>query len=84
MTAGAGVLRSEESLTATLATIDEIAAGVAASGETSPDMAEIGNLLDLGAALVHAARARTESRGNHWRSDHPETDPGLRVRLVQS
>jgi L-aspartate oxidase len=84
MTAGAGVLRSEESLAGTLATIDDIAAAVIASGETSPAMAEIRNLLDVGAALVHAARARTESRGNHWRSDHLETDPEFRVRLVQS
>jgi succinate dehydrogenase/fumarate reductase flavoprotein subunit len=47
-------------------------------------MAEIRNLLDVAAALVHGARARTESRGNHWRSDHLETDPAFRVRLVQS
>ena len=84
MTAGAGVLRSEESLAETLAAIDEIAASVVASGETSPAMAEIANLLDVGAALVHAARARTESRGNHWRADHLETDPAFRVRFVQS
>ena len=31
-----------------------------------------------------AALARTESRGNHWRSDHPEPDEALRVRLVHS
>jgi L-aspartate oxidase len=84
MTTGAGVLRSEESLAATLATIDEIAAGVALTGETSPAMAETRNLLDVAAALVHAARARTESRGNHWRADHLETDPALHLRLVQS
>ncbi|MEA3019229.1 MAG: L-aspartate oxidase [Actinomycetota bacterium] len=83
MTAGAGVLRSDASLAETLHAIDEIAAEVRASGETSPAMAEIRNLLDVGAALVHAARARTESRGNHWRSDHPDLDPALRVRLVQ-
>jgi L-aspartate oxidase len=46
-------------------------------------MAEIDNLLELGSALVNAATARTESRGNHWRSDHPDIDPALRVRLVQ-
>jgi len=84
MTAGAGVLRDAASLDATMATIDEIAAMVATSGETAPDMAELRNLLDVGAALVNAARARTESRGNHWRADHPDTDPALRVRLVQT
>lgn len=84
MTAGAGVLRSEESLAETMAAIDQIAAGVVASGETSAAMAEIDNLLVLGAALVHAASARTESRGNHWRSDHLEIDPTLRLRLVHA
>jgi L-aspartate oxidase len=84
MTAGAGVLRSQASLDESLATIDDIAGAVEASGETSPDMAEIRNLLDVAASLVHAARERTESRGNHWRSDFPDTDPSLRVRLVQS
>jgi L-aspartate oxidase len=84
MTAGAGVLRSEESLTATMATIDEIAAAAQVSGETAPDMAELQNLLDVGAALVNAAGARVESRGNHWRADHPDIDPAFRLRLVQS
>ena len=83
MTAGAGVLRSAESLAATMATIDEIAAAAQVSGETSPDMAELHNLLDVGAALVNAATARTESRGNHWRADHPDIDPSFRLRLVQ-
>jgi L-aspartate oxidase len=83
MTAGAGVVRNEQSLEETMATIDEIAAAVEASGETSTGMAELRNLLDVAAALVHAGRARTESRGNHWRSDFLETDPAFRVRLVQ-
>ena len=84
MTAGAGVLRSEDSLATTMAVIDEIAASAHANDETSHDMAEIRNLLDVAAALVHSARARTESRGNHWRADHLQTDPALRVRLVQT
>jgi L-aspartate oxidase len=84
MTAGAGVLRSEASLTATLETIDEIAASVRGSGETSPAMAEISNLLDVGAALANASLARRESRGNHWRADFPEVDPAFSLRLVQS
>ena len=84
MTAGAGVLRSVASLAATRAAIDEIAAAMLASGETAPEMAELRNLLDVAAALVAAADARTESRGNHWRSDYPDTDPALRARLVAS
>ena len=43
---------------------------------------ELGNLLQLGAALLASARARTESRGAHARSDHPQTDPHWRRRLI--
>jgi len=35
---------------------------------------ELGYLLDCAEALVHAARARTESRGGHFREDHPLRD----------
>jgi succinate dehydrogenase / fumarate reductase flavoprotein subunit len=35
---------------------------------------EVGFLLDCAEALVHAARARTESRGGHFREDHPLRD----------
>ena len=31
-----------------------------------------------------SAFERAESRGNHWRADHPDPDPALRVRLVHS
>jgi L-aspartate oxidase len=84
MTAGAGVLRSADSLEETREVIDEIAAAVRVSGETSREMAELSNLLDVSAALVNAAHARTESRGNHWRADHPVADPSFRLRLVQT
>lgn len=43
---------------------------------------ELRNLLTVGAAMVRAARARTESRGAHTRQDHPGTDPDWRCRLV--
>jgi succinate dehydrogenase / fumarate reductase flavoprotein subunit len=37
---------------------------------------ELGFLLDLAEALVVSARARTESRGCHFREDHPQRDDG--------
>ncbi len=74
MTAGAGVLRDAESLDATA----DAVAGVAASA-THP---EVRNLAEAGWALVHAARAREESRGAHSRRDFPNTSPEFLVRLV--
>ena len=35
---------------------------------------ELESLLDVGEAVAHSALARTESRGSHQRSDHPERD----------
>jgi L-aspartate oxidase len=75
MTLGAGVVRTAGSL--------ELARKALAvpAGDTS-DAHEVRNLATVGEALVRAALARTESRGNHWRSDHPEPVEALRVRLV--
>jgi L-aspartate oxidase len=44
--------------------------------------AEAANLRDVGALLVRAALRRTESRGAHYRTDFPRTDPGWRRRQV--
>ncbi len=35
---------------------------------------ELANLLTLAALVTDAADRRTESRGTHWRSDHPQVD----------
>ena len=35
---------------------------------------ELGHLLDLAEGLVLSARARTESRGGHFRDDYPTRD----------
>jgi fumarate reductase flavoprotein subunit len=35
---------------------------------------ELGHMLDVADAIVHAALARTESRGAHQRTDHPRRD----------
>ncbi len=37
---------------------------------------ELGNLLDVSAAVVHSALAREESRGAHYREDFPKRDDG--------
>jgi L-aspartate oxidase len=66
----AGLYRNEGELSAA-ATV------LAGWGAASSSVAEreTRNLLDLARVVVAAARARRESRGAHFRSDFPSTDP---------
>jgi L-aspartate oxidase len=41
---------------------------------------EAANLVQLGRAVAELAIRREESRGGHWRSDHPEPVEAWRVR----
>jgi L-aspartate oxidase len=45
-----------------------------------PGRFEVANLLQLGWAVVELAGRREESRGGHWRSDHPAPVDAWRVR----
>jgi L-aspartate oxidase len=83
MLADAGPVRSGaglERLAATLGTwTDELGAPSA-----GVDAVELHHALRAAALIVRGARLRTESRGGHWREDHPDTDPGwARVHLEQ-
>jgi L-aspartate oxidase len=81
MTAGAGAVRSAESLAATareLARHADLAPTEAAPG---PRTWETTNLLHLGQALTLAASLREETRGGHLRSDFPEQDEAWCGRL---
>ena len=72
MTGEVGVLRSEEGLAtaradlAALASDDDV--------EPGPDAWETTNVLTVAQALAAAAELREETRGSHWREDHPERD----------
>src|SRR5690606_26124579 len=77
MSAGAGVLRSAESLERAAAGLVRLA-GAPGAGTAAWEFA---NLLTVATALVAAASARTETRGSHWREDFPETDEGWRGHL---
>jgi len=80
MTAGAGVLRSADSLAATSDRLAELGARTTAS--PSPAAWEATDLHAVATALVSAALLREETRGAHWREDHPEADDAWLGRLV--
>ncbi len=71
-------LREQEDLLARFQERFELGVGVHDKGRSyNTDLmeaVELGFLLDLAQTLVHAARARTESRGGHSREDYPERD----------
>jgi L-aspartate oxidase len=77
MTAGAGTVRSAESLAATESRLAELAARAAsddAKKKGGPKSWETTNLLHLGRALAYAASLREETRGGHVREDFPVRD----------
>ncbi len=83
MTEKAFVYRTEESLASMESTLGELQERYArvAVDDKGPtfnydltEALELGYLIDLAEALVVSARARTESRGAHFRDDHPLRD----------
>ncbi|MBX6766135.1 MAG: L-aspartate oxidase, partial [Actinomadura rubrobrunea] len=80
MTAYAGVLRTADGLAAAARGLDRLAAEAARDGAGAPEPRvaawEATNLLTVASAIVAAARLRRETRGSHWREDHPDRDDG--------
>ncbi|KWW97561.1 aspartate oxidase [Carbonactinospora thermoautotrophica] len=72
MTAGAGVLRSRDSLDETCRRL--MAARLRTSDEPCTEAWEATNLHLVASALAAAAREREETRGSHWREDFPDAD----------
>jgi L-aspartate oxidase len=79
MSRDVGVLRDEKGLT--LATEGLAALLDADGGAPGTEAWETTNLLTVSAALAAAALLRTETRGAHWREDHPDTDERWRGHL---
>jgi L-aspartate oxidase len=79
MTRGAGVLRSADSLATTAKELARLA-----GRRTTPRNAawEATNLLTVAAALVGSATTRRETRGCHWREDHPVAEDEWRGHLL--
>jgi L-aspartate oxidase len=71
MTTRVGVLRNASGLAEALAFLGSLDHG---AGDVGPDAWETTNLLTVSTALAEAAALRTETRGSHWREDHPDRD----------
>ncbi len=83
MATGAGVVRDASSLVTVAASLQRLSrSGVGLEDDDRWGM-EVHNLLTIAYTVVAAAQARTESRGCHWRADHPQADSDFRLRLVQ-
>jgi L-aspartate oxidase len=72
MTVGAGVIRSAVGLSEAGAAIGKLIEQPA--DEPGTPGWEATNLVTVASALLAAATAREESRGAHWREDHPDRD----------
>jgi L-aspartate oxidase len=72
MTVGAGVIRSAHGLAEAGATLEKLIEQPA--GEPGTPGWEATNLVTVASALIAAATTREESRGSHWREDHPDRD----------
>lgn len=77
MTRGAGVLRSAGGLAEAADALEGLRQGAEdgrKAAEPGVDSWETTNLLCVARVLVAAARERAETRGCHWREDHPDRD----------
>jgi len=81
MSEGAGVMRSEKSLKATLATLEQL--GNRRISQPGVDAWEVSNLYFLATAIVRSALERHESRGSHWRIDFLATAAEWQQRIIQ-
>ena len=72
MTAHAGVLRGAEGLQTAARELAALAGK--AGDDPCVEAWEATNLHAVASAIVAAARLRTETRGSHWRHDHPAGD----------
>jgi L-aspartate oxidase len=75
----AGVVRDEEGLRRGLAALEVLAAR-ADGGGAGPT---VRNAVTVAGLVLRGALARGESRGAHFRSDHPEADPTQAGRRVE-
>jgi L-aspartate oxidase len=82
MTVDAGVLRFAASLERARDAATAVLARARVDGSSDGATCELANLATVGWALATSALARSESRGAHARTDHPDIDPAQRLRYV--
>ncbi len=78
-----GIVRDAAGLAGALAELEEIGAGIEATGvggeplynPTWQDRLNLGNQVLVARAIATAALARTDSRGAHYRADDPAAGP---------
>ena len=84
MTDRVGVVRSAEGLGEAMGGLERLHLELQRLNVESPDPGpegfEVANLVQLGRAVAELALRREESRGGHWRSDHPAPVETWRVR----
>jgi fumarate reductase flavoprotein subunit len=88
-----GVLRTAEGLARARHALNNLAASVAAMGVPDPeprynltwmDRLNLENLILTSRAICYSAQARTDSRGAHFREDHPEPAETARYTVVRA
>jgi L-aspartate oxidase len=77
MTDRVGVVRSGEGLAEAMGELERLSVD---PGDPGPEGFEVANLVQLGRVVAELAARREESRGGHWRSDHPAPVEAWRVR----
>jgi fumarate reductase (CoM/CoB) subunit A len=72
----AGIIRTKEGIESALAVIDSLEEAYSTVSVSNPrqlwDAVELGNILTVARMICRAALERKESRGSHYRQDHPE------------
>jgi L-aspartate oxidase len=93
-TAGPGVIRTAAGLAEAAQALADLASGrhavhtrskrekASAAGTAGTTEWETTNLHAVASALANVAALRTETRGGHYREDHPDSDPRWAGRLV--
>jgi L-aspartate oxidase len=83
MSGRVGALRSGAGLAGATGVLADLAASLTGGPGAAPGVAgwEATGLLTVASALTAAAAAREETRGCHWREDHPDSEEGWRVHL---